>query len=146
MRKLHRIGLTLIVGLLTFPAATFAQSWSCEHNNLIREVEVVSTTSEPAPCEVVYTKATEGFEAQVLWSAQNDAVYCANKATGLVEKLQGWGWECSSSDAAAAPMAKAKAMATTVVEETTEAVEEVADKVTDEVEEVADEATDEVED
>jgi len=95
MKNLNRNGLTLIVALLALPTGAYAESWSCEHNNLIREVKVERATSEPAPCSVVYNKETEGFESQVLWTASNDGAYCEEKAKGLVEKLQGWGWECS---------------------------------------------------
>ena len=95
MQKLNCTGLTIIVALLALPTGAYAESWSCEHNNLIREVIVGRATTEPAPCSVVYNKETEGAESQVLWTASNDGAYCEEKAKGLVEKLQGWGWECS---------------------------------------------------
>jgi hypothetical protein len=95
MQKLNRTGLAIIAALLVLPTGVYADSWSCEHNNLIREVKVERDTTEPAPCSVVYNKETEGLGSQVLWNASNDGAYCEEKARGLVEKLQGWGWECT---------------------------------------------------
>ena len=39
-------------------------------------------------------KLTEGAEDRVLWSAQNDASYCEEKAKGFIEKLESLGWTC----------------------------------------------------
>lgn len=98
MQKLNRTGLAMIIALLTMPTGAYAQSWSCEHNNLIREVKVERATTEPAPCSVVYNKESEGFESKVLWTANTDGAYCEDKAKGLVEKLEGWGWACSAAE------------------------------------------------
>jgi hypothetical protein len=49
------------------------------------------------PCNVVYTKQTEGVEDQVLWSAESDEAYCTEKAKGLVAKLESNGWVCAET-------------------------------------------------
>lgn len=87
----------LTVALLAMPVSAYADSWSCSHNNLVREVHVVQTTAAPVPCNVVYKKQTEGVEDQVLWSAENDEAYCAEKARSLVAKLESNGWVCSET-------------------------------------------------
>jgi hypothetical protein len=79
---------------LCLPLAAQAESWSCRHDNDVREVHIEQPDSSPVPCEVVYKKLTEGAEDQVLWNAQNDGAYCEEKAKAFVDKLQGWGWTC----------------------------------------------------
>ncbi len=76
------------------PLAASAESWSCRHDNDVREVHVQRLGSGAVPCEVVYKKLTEGVEDQVLWNAQNQADYCEEKAAEFVGKLEGWGWTC----------------------------------------------------
>ena len=93
MPLLSRTILILAISLAV-PMTASAESWSCRHGNDVREVHVMQTTSAPVPCEVVYKKLTEGAEDQVLWNAQNDASYCAEKAAGFVTKLESWGWTC----------------------------------------------------
>ncbi len=95
MRKLNSIGLTIILAMLTLPTAANAESWICENNNLIREINVERETTDPAPCSVVYNKETEGLGSRVLWTAQFDGAYCDAKANGLAEKLKGLGWSCT---------------------------------------------------
>jgi len=87
----------LIVALFAIPVSAYADSWSCSHNNLVREVHVERTTSAPVPCQVVYKKQTEGVEDQILWNADNDEIYCAEKAKELVAKLESWGWVCTET-------------------------------------------------
>ena len=82
---------------LAVPVSAYADSWSCSHGNDVREVHIVSTSSEAVPCDVVYKKMTEGEEDKVLWSANNDASYCEDKAKGFVEKLGSWGWVCAET-------------------------------------------------
>ncbi len=84
----------VVVGFFTVPSSAYADSWSCRHDNLVREVHVERTSTAPVPCNVVYKKLTEGFEDQVLWSAENDELYCAEKAKVLVAKLESSGWVC----------------------------------------------------
>ena len=85
--------LVLSISLLTSLNA-YADSWSCRHGNDVREVHIERLTPSPAPCEVVYKKLTEGVEDQVLWSAQSDGAYCAEKANGFIAKLESYGWTC----------------------------------------------------
>jgi hypothetical protein len=96
MQKLNIIGLTIILAVLTLPTAANAESWICEHGNLVREINVERATTEPAPCSVAYNKDSEGLGTSVLWTAQFDGAYCDAKANGLAEKLQGWGWTCTA--------------------------------------------------
>ena len=95
MQKLNNIGLTIILAVLTLPTAANAESWICEHSNLIREINVQREATDPAPCSVVYNKETEGQGAKVLWTANTDGAYCDAKANGLAEKLKGFGWSCT---------------------------------------------------
>lgn len=95
MQKLNSIGLTIILAALTLPTTANAESWICEHNNLMREITVERETTDPAPCSVVYNKDTENLGSTVLWTAKVDGAYCDFKANGLAEKLKGWGWSCT---------------------------------------------------
>jgi len=94
MMKTFKPGGLVLAALLMTPLAAAAESWSCRHDNDVREVHVQSSDAGPLPCEVVYKKLTEGVEDQVLWNAQNDANYCEEKAAAFVAKLEGWGWTC----------------------------------------------------
>ncbi len=67
---------------------------TCKSGAAERKVEVTTAEGGKAPCEVKYMKEGEA-EGKALWSAQNDAGYCATKASELVGKLAGMGWECS---------------------------------------------------
>ena len=96
MRKLNPIALTAILISLAAPNMAQAESWICEHSNLVREISVERETGAPAPCSVLYNKDSEGLGSKILWTAQNDGAYCEYKADGLAEKLQGFGWTCSS--------------------------------------------------
>lgn len=72
--------------------------YQCTMGPLSRRVEVAYTTAAAVPCEVRYYKEAAGQDAaQVLWSAQNKAGYCEQKAKDFVAKLQGLGWMCSDS-------------------------------------------------
>ena len=95
MQKLNTIGLTITLAVLALPTAANAEGWICEHNNLMREISVKRDTDAPAPCSVVYNKETENQPTQVLWTAQFDGAYCAEKANLLADKLTGWGWSCT---------------------------------------------------
>ena len=103
MRVFNRAVTIFTVALLALPVSALADSWSCRHDNNVREVHIVRTTAESVPCDVVYKKQTEGFEDQVLWHADNDEAYCDEQAKGFVAKLESWGWTCveTVSDAAA---------------------------------------------
>ena len=88
--------LTAVTVLLTAPNIAGAESWICEHSNLIREIKVERETDTPAPCSVVYNKDSEDQGSTVLWTARSDGAYCDEKADGLANKLQGYGWACTA--------------------------------------------------
>lgn len=97
MYLIKRVLQMLAIAFVAVPVSAYADSWSCSSDNLVREVHVVRTTSAAVPCNVVYKKQTEGVEDQVLWSAENDEAYCAEKAKGLVAKLEANGWVCTET-------------------------------------------------
>lgn len=94
MKKLNQTITFTAAVLMVLPFSTFAESWSCRHDNDVREIHIVHEAEADVPCSVVYKKLTEGVEDQVLWTANNDANYCLEKAQGLVDKQIGWGWTC----------------------------------------------------
>ena len=96
MHKINSAIISVIFLLLAAPGIASAGSWICEHDNKIREINVERETGSQAPCSVVYDKDSEGQGSAVLWSAVYDGSYCDAKADGLAEKLQGFGWSCSS--------------------------------------------------
>ena len=96
MQKINTAVFTVVVMLLGVPSVTTASSWICEHDNLIREINVQRETAGAAPCSVVYDKDSEGQGTSVLWTATSDGTYCDTKADGLAEKLQGYGWTCTA--------------------------------------------------
>ena len=79
---------------MCFSVNVYADSWNCSSSNLVREVIIEYPQGGSVPCDVVYKKQTEGFEDQVLWSAENEEGYCEEKARGLVANLESWGWVC----------------------------------------------------
>ena len=96
MQNLNRLGLAIIVAVLTLPTAANAESWICEQGTLIREINVERATANPVPCSVKYDKQAEGLGSSVLWTAAADGAYCDAKANGLAEKLNGLGWSCTA--------------------------------------------------
>ena len=96
MQKPNPVTACLILAALTCAPSVQAESWICEHSNLVREINVVRETANPAPCTVSYNKQAEGQGTQVLWSAQNDGSYCDVKANSLAVKLEGLGWSCTA--------------------------------------------------
>ncbi len=72
----------------------YADSWNCSSSDLVREVVIDYPEGGSVPCNVIYKKQTEGFEDQVLWSADNQEGYCEEKARELVANLESWGWVC----------------------------------------------------
>ena len=48
------------------------------------------------PCQVIYEKPTElpGFSKK-MWYAEHTEGYCEKKMDEFLDKLEGWGWECS---------------------------------------------------
>lgn len=97
MRHINRIIQIFVFALIALPISAYADSWSCSHDNDVREIHVVSDSPSGVPCRVVYKKLTEGVEDQVLWNANNDASYCTEKATAFVAKQEGWGWVCAET-------------------------------------------------
>ena len=96
MHKLIRVGFHVVLATLAFSPAASAESWICEHSNMIREINVVRETDAQAPCSVAYNKQSEGLGTQILWTANNDGSYCDVKANGLAQKLEGLGWNCTA--------------------------------------------------
>lgn len=94
MNKLSLALKILSLALLAAPFSAYADSWSCRHDNDVREIHITQATSAAVPCSVVYKKLTEGVEDQTLWTANNDASYCETKAREFVDKQISWGWTC----------------------------------------------------
>lgn len=102
----------LLVSVL--PGIALAQgsgSTQCTYGDMVRRVVIMAEPGVSVPCEVHYFKDTEApGEDQVLWSADNQAGYCEEKAAGLVASLEGWGWDCGAgAEPAAAPEPEAAA-------------------------------------
>jgi len=97
MHQINRAVQLLSIALLAVPFSSYADSWSCSHDNNVREVHIVRTSSAAVPCDVVYKKQTEGVEDQVLWHADNEEAYCEDKAKAFVAKLESWGWVCAET-------------------------------------------------
>ena len=96
MQKLNKAFMTATMFLLVVPGVANADSWICEHENLVREINVERETDARVPCSVVYNKDSEGQGSKVLWTASADGAYCDVKADGLADKLRGFGWTCSA--------------------------------------------------
>ncbi len=95
------------VALFAFPFSSQAESWTCSMGNSVREIHIqTDTPSSPVPCSVVYKKVTEGAEDQTLWTAENDAGYCEEKAKAFVEKQVSWGWTCEEATGGESAMTK----------------------------------------
>ena len=96
LKTIHSLPFVFVLSVIT-PLSAIADSWSCSHDNDVRELHIMRTTSSAVPCEVVYKKLTEGVEDQVLWNANNDAAYCEEKANSFIDKLESWGWVCAET-------------------------------------------------
>ena len=96
MQKKLQITQVLSILALSICFNAHADSWNCSHTDLVREVviEYLDPAGAPVPCNVIYKKQTEGFEDQVLWSAENLDGYCEEKAQDFIAKLESWGWVC----------------------------------------------------
>ena len=97
MLQIKRTFQIFVFASFALPFSAYADSWSCSHGNDVREVHVKSTAPAGVPCQVLYKKLTEGVEDKVLWSANNDASYCAEKAKGFIAKQESWGWVCAET-------------------------------------------------
>ena len=91
MRTVRFLGILVMV---FFSASTFADSWNCRQDDLVREVVIEYPLGGSLPCRVIYRKKTEGAEDKELWSAVNQQGYCSERAQAFTEKLKGWGWAC----------------------------------------------------
>lgn len=90
----------IVSSLMLLSSAAYADSWSCSHNGIQREVKIEYPGSSPVPCNVVYNKPDEGGASEVLWNATSEQGYCEDKAQGLVARLESWGWACTNNAAA----------------------------------------------
>jgi hypothetical protein len=85
---------SLLIPVWAVCSSAFANPVTCTYGDLARKIEVVySTPGQPVPCEVIYDKSAEG-SIETLWQANNESGYCEAKATGLIERLSGMGWQC----------------------------------------------------
>jgi len=94
MQQKLRIMQVISILALSVSFNVYADSWNCSSSDLVREVVIEYPEGGSVPCNVIYKKQTEGFEDQVLWSAENDEAYCEEKARELVTNLESWGWVC----------------------------------------------------
>ena len=84
--------------------ARFENSFRCINTHsqtgkqTIRYIIVDYPQGAPLPCSVEYEKPTEAKPVQSLWRSANTQGYCEEKATGLAEKLTGFGWDCGLAD------------------------------------------------
>ena len=77
----------------------WAKTVSCTMTSLERTVELrYENPGEAVPCEIGYSKPSEGMGEQVLWRAENEASYCEARFEEFVDKLRGFGWSCSEND------------------------------------------------
>ena len=107
MKKPILFSLAVSFALLAIPFSSQAASWSCKSDNNVREIIIqTESPSSPVPCSVVYKKVTEGEADQTLWTAENDASYCEEKAKAFVDKQVSWGWTCEETMAGEGTMTK----------------------------------------
>lgn len=121
--------LLIVLSLVALPGLAIAQTgttYQCTHGELQRRIEVLFETGMTLPCEVHYYKDTEApGESQVLWRAANEGGYCESKARGLVDKLQGLGWDCGLGETE--PATPAEPAAPAGAEDDTDELEPAAD-------------------
>lgn len=97
---MHPKNLAFVVAIIlpVLSVAQDSQKYQCTSGELTRRVEIFSEPGVAVPCEVHYYKDTESpGERQVLWSAQNDAAYCASKTQEFITKLTEMGWDCGQA-------------------------------------------------
>ncbi len=88
-----KLFLTLTLMLASSMLAAENQTTLCEFDEKQRKIEVVYPKGGENVCEVQYTK---NGEMTVLWTARSEREFCQTKASGFIEKQQGWGWKCES--------------------------------------------------
>lgn len=102
MGNLTKLSFLVIATLVT---AAPANVYKCKS----RTVEVkFAGENKGLPCEVKYTKEGES-EGKTLWTANNDAAYCEQKAKEFADKLTSQGYACTGGEAAAEKPTDAKA-------------------------------------
>lgn len=120
----------LAILFMLSPAGVYATSWSCMHDEKIREVIIEYPDGGTLPCKVIYNKPTEGFDKSVLWQADNVEGFCEEKANEMVNKLESWGWKCYGEVDSEQSAAETEAGTESETEAATEAATE-AESVTD---------------
>ena len=90
----------LVAAAMLLPLSVNANAWKCEHNGMVRKVQVEYLSEGKVPCNVIYDKPTEGIETKVLWFADKQEGYCEEKAQEFVNKLESWGWTCAPFEVA----------------------------------------------
>ena len=124
MQLIRRSTQFIAMAVLGVSCNAYADSWNCSHDDLVREVQIEYPEGGSVPCNVIYKKQTEGFEDQVLWSAESEEGFCEEKARELVGKLESWGWVCLETVSDAADVEQAEeAVEETGATEAAEAVE-----------------------
>jgi len=92
MKKLTVLCFVISLGLLAGNAVA-DETYTCTQGDQERIITIVyQDQAAKVPCEVRYQK---GDVTETLWSAQNEAGYCEEKAEAFVEKQRGWGWDCA---------------------------------------------------
>lgn len=99
MNMMAKIGAAIVLACVT--GVAYAQPsteiYECTlGSGVTRNIDVNYPTDPSILCEVVYTK--NGTDPKVLWYANHDINFCQQKATGLVEKLQGYGFSCTKTN------------------------------------------------
>lgn len=95
MKNLTIFGL-LISSLVIANPAIADETYFCTYGQDERVLSVVyQDQDKKVPCEVRYQK--DGV-TETLWDAKSEVGFCEEKAQAFVEKLRGWGWQCSASE------------------------------------------------
>lgn len=89
------VALTLATCVLATSAVAAEGRYECRQGQLVRQVMIVyEIPGKAVPCQVVYSKPSEGEADQVLWSASNESGYCEFKAREFRAQLESMGWAC----------------------------------------------------
>jgi hypothetical protein len=96
------VGLVVAAGSCDPARAT---DFRCSNGALERRIELSGPdAARGTACEVRYWRdATAPGSGRVLWSAQQDAEFCATKARELITRLQAGGWTCGPGEQPASP-------------------------------------------
>ncbi len=68
-----------------------------ERNKTVRYIIVDYPSGAELPCRVIYYKPREDGSRDILWRSLNTVGFCSEKAGGLADKLQSFGWECMTA-------------------------------------------------